>query len=218
MSIAVAVRKEGKIAVAADTQENFGDRKVLRSNHRSEKILAVGASYLAATGWGLYDNLLRDYLARSRTPRFASSEEVFSFFVRFWKQLKSRYTLVNDQSHEDDPTPFADLDSSFLVVNAGGIYQVSGNMSVSTFEEYYAIGSGASYALGAMQALYPTRASADEIARAGCAAAIAFDVFCGGDLDVYVVPAARPRTGARSKRARGAPRRRSTRARRGGRR
>jgi ATP-dependent HslUV protease subunit HslV len=188
MSIAVAVKKNGVIAVAADTQENFGDRKVLRTNHRSEKILRVGGSFLAATGWGLYDNVLRDYLARSRPPRFAGSGEVFRFFVKLWKDLRARYTLVNDQAHEDDPTPFADLDSSFLIVNPTGIYQVSGNMSVSVFEEYYAVGSGSPYALGAMSALYATDLDAEAIARTACRVAIEFDVFCGGDVDLFSVP------------------------------
>jgi len=188
MSIAVAVRKGGRTVVAADTQENFGDRKVLRSNHHAEKIIRVGSSYLATTGWGLYDNVLRDYLARGRTPRFASSGEIFTYFIRLWKDLKSRYTLVNDQSHEDDPTPFADLDSSFLIVNRTGIYQVSGNMSVTRFEEYYAIGSGASYSLGVLHALHGSRLAAAEIARQACQAAMAFDVFCGGEVDLFPVP------------------------------
>lgn len=199
MSIAVAVRKGGRTVVAADSQENFGDRKVPRTNHHAEKILRVGSSFLATTGWGLYDNVLRDYLARGRVPRFASSEEIFRFFVRFWKDLKSRYTLVNDQSHEDDPTPFADLDSSFLVVNRTGIYQVSGNMSVTRFEEYYAIGSGASYALGVLHALHGSRLGAEEIARQACLAAMAFDVFCGGEVDLFTAEAA-PRRKARARR------------------
>jgi ATP-dependent HslUV protease, peptidase subunit HslV len=208
MSIAVAVKKGGRTVVAADTQENFGDRKVVRTNLRAEKILRVGSSYVAATGWGLYDNILRDYLARARTPRFRSSAEIFKFFVRLWKDMKARYTLVNDQAHTDDPTPFADLDSSFLVVNGSGIYQVSGNMSVTRFEEYYAIGSGASYALGALHVLYGGRLGAEEIAREACQAATAFDVFCGGELDVFNASAAGKRKRPEVRAARSARKRR----------
>ena len=171
MSIAVAVSKHGKIVVAADTQSNFGDRKVLRANHRSAKIMKVGASYLALTGWGIYENILADYLSKAGAPRLRNETEVFTFFVRFWRQLHKKYSFVNDQADADDKTPFADLDASFLVVNRSGIFHVSGNMSVTQFNEYYAIGSGGSYALGALHALYNQDLEAEEIARGACIAA-----------------------------------------------
>ena len=172
MSIAVAVSKHGKIVVAADTQSNFGDRKVLRANHRSAKIMKVGASYLALTGWGIYGNILADYLSKAGAPRLRNETEVFTFFVRFWRQLHKKYSFVNDQADADDKTPFADLDAS---------------LSVTQFNEYYAIGSGGSYALGALHALYNQDLEAEEIARGACIAATNFDIYCGGELDLYHV-------------------------------
>ena len=185
MSIAVAVRKQGKTVIAADTQESFGDRRVLRSNHRSTKILHVGSAYVAQTGWGIYENILADYLSKGPVPRLRNGKEIFAFFVRFWKQLRHKYSFVKDQVDSEDHSPFADLDASFLVVNRAGIFSIAGNMSVTEFKEYYAIGSGSSYALGALHALYPQRLTAEEIARQACEAATAFDIYCGGDLDLY---------------------------------
>jgi ATP-dependent HslUV protease subunit HslV len=187
MSIAVAVRKRGHIVVAADSQESFGDRRVLRDNHSASKIIRTGSSYIASTGWGVYDNILRDYLARVTRPRLGSERAVFAFFITFWRQLHKRYQFVNDQvADEDDPSPFADLDSSFLVTNRTGIYYVSGNISVMAFKKYYAIGSGASYALGALHALYDQGLGAEALARRACEAAIAFDACSSGDIDVCV--------------------------------
>ena len=183
MSIAVAVRKGNVLAVAADSQENFGDRKIVGSNHRASKIMALGGSQLAMTGWGVYDNVLQDYLASRRAPRFASEREIFTFFVRFWKDLRKRYSFVDDQVAEDDRSPFADLDSSFLIGNRHGIFHVSGDMSVLAFHEYYAIGSGAAYALGVLHALYGVERDAATLARRACEAARAFDVYCGGEID-----------------------------------
>jgi ATP-dependent protease HslVU (ClpYQ) peptidase subunit len=198
MSIAVAVRKQHSIVIAADSQENFGDRKVDRANHRATKILRAGTAYIATTGWGLYDNILEDYLARTAAPRLRRREDVFAFFMRLWKQLRDRYSLVNDQPHHDhEASPFADVDASFLVVNPAGIFHVASNLSVTEFHEYYAVGSGASYALGALQVLYGEH-DAETLARRACAAAMAFDVFCGGDVDVYRIAAqARRRTARR---------------------
>lgn len=191
MSIAVAVQKGRTIAVAADTQENFGDRKVHRPDHGSSKILAIGSSYLAQTGWGLYENILVDYLSRAATPRLRSEGEIFAFFNRLWKRMKRDYSFVNDQSVGEEKSPFADIDSSFLVVNAHGIFHVTSQMSVSRFNRFDAIGSGGPYALGALQALYEGPLRAEEIARRACGVAIHFDVSCGGQLDEFRVAARR---------------------------
>lgn len=193
MSIAVAVSKRGVIAIAADSQENFGDRKVLRENHRASKISRVGSAFIATTGWGLYENILEHYLARSGTPRLTDRKSIFAFFMKLWKDLGKRYSMVNDQPHQDDASPFADLDSSFLVANPSGIFHVSGNLTVSEFQEFYAVGSGASYALGALQALRDEPLSAEAMARRACEAAMAFDIYCGGELDVHRMARKAPR-------------------------
>lgn len=193
MSIAVAVRKGNTIAVAADSQENFGDRKVVGTNHRASKIMRLGGSELAMTGWGVYDNVFHDYLRGRRAPRFASEREIFVFFVKLWKDLRRRYSFVDDQVAEDDRSPFADLDSSFLIGNRHGIFHVSGDMSVMAFQEYYAIGSGASYALGVLHALYAVERDAVTLARRAVEAAIAFDVYCGGEIDVRRIDSKRRR-------------------------
>jgi ATP-dependent HslUV protease subunit HslV len=103
--------------------------------------------------------------------------------------MRRDYSFVNDQSAGDDKSPFADLDSAFLVVNANGIFHVTGQMAVTRFTRFDAIGSGASYALGALHAIYDGRLRADEIARRACAAAVHFDVSCGGEPDVFTVTA-----------------------------
>jgi len=187
MSIAVAVRKRRTTVIAADTQSNFGDRRVTVDNHRAPKIRKVGAAYVATSGWGIYDDIMRDYVTRVRTPSLKNEKEVFSFFMKLWKELHERYSLVNDQPHADDHQPFGDLDAAFLIANKDAIMHVSGNMSVSRFEKYYAIGSGADFALGALHVLYDRIADPEELAREACATAMAFDVFCGGAIDVFTV-------------------------------
>ena len=187
MSIAVAIRKGRKTVIAADTQSNFGDRRVGVDNHRAPKIRKLGNTYIAITGWGIYDDILRDYQARTPRPRLRTEKDVFAFYMKLWKQLHERYSLVNDQPHQDDQSPFGDMDAAFLVVNRDAIMHVSGNMSVSRFEKFYAVGSGADFALGTLHALYDRVADAEELAREACATAMVYDVFCGGDIDVFVV-------------------------------
>jgi ATP-dependent protease HslVU (ClpYQ) peptidase subunit len=101
--------------------------------------------------------------------------------------MRKDYSFVNDQPMEDDKSPFADLDAAFLIANANGIFHVTGQMSVTRFRRYDAIGSGGPYALGALHTLYDENLRSDEIVRRGCAAAVHFDISCGGTLDVFTI-------------------------------
>ncbi len=62
-------------------------------------------------------------------------------------------------------------------------------MSVSRFEKYHAVGSGADFALGALHALYPGRLGVSQLARRAVAAATHFNIYCGGETDVVTLKA-----------------------------
>jgi ATP-dependent HslUV protease, peptidase subunit HslV len=181
MSIAVAVRSGRDIVLAADSKRTFGSSALTESNLSDEKIRQVGKTYLAATGWGIYANILDDYLARKPKARLDSKAAIFTFFCDLWKVLHARYSMVNDQCSEPD-SPFGDLDATFLVINKSGIFSVGCDMSVTEFREYYAIGSGAPYSLGALHALYGKDESAEQVATRAVQAACALDIYCGGDV------------------------------------
>jgi ATP-dependent HslUV protease, peptidase subunit HslV len=183
MSIAVAVRTAEEIVLATDSKRTFGGGAVPAENLRDIKMRKVGNAYIATTGWGVYTNILDDYLSRSRQPNLHDSASIFSFFRNFWKALHQRYAFVNDQCSETD-SPFGDLDASFLVASDSGIFYVACDMSVTEFDQYYAVGSGAGYALGAMHALYGGRQSAEVIARRAVTAASALDIYCGGEVNL----------------------------------
>ena len=192
MSIAVAVRVGDDIVLATDSKRTFGAGAVPDDNFREAKMRKVGAAHIATTGWGVYNNILDDYLRTSRTPKLADSASIFAFFRNFWRALHDRYAFVNDQCTEGD-SPFGDLDASFLIVNAQGIFYVACDMSVTRFDNYYAVGSGAPYALGAMHALYGARANPETLARKAVAAASALDIYCGGEVNLVKVQARRTR-------------------------
>jgi ATP-dependent HslUV protease, peptidase subunit HslV len=192
MSIAVAVRTADQIVLAADSKRTFGGGAVPPENLRDIKIRRVGGSYIATTGWGVYTNILDDYLRGARQPRLSDSSAIFGFFRNFWKALHQRYAFVNDQCSETD-SPFGDLDASFLIAAPSGIYYVACDMSVTEFDQYYAVGSGAAYALGALHALYRSNSDAEGVARKAVAAASALDIYCGGEVNVVKLRANRPR-------------------------
>jgi ATP-dependent protease HslVU (ClpYQ) peptidase subunit len=192
MSVAVAVKTRDQIVIAADTKRTFGSGAVEVANFTDLKIREVGSSYIATTGWGLYSNILDDYLATRKRAKLTDQASIFSFFRQFWKDLHERYSFVSDQRPDDD-SPFGDLDASFLIASPEGIFSVACDMSVTQFEQYYAIGSGAPYALGAIYALYKADGDALKIAERGVEAGMALDIYCGGKVTAFTVPVGKRR-------------------------
>ncbi len=193
MSIIVAVRKGGRIAVAADTMHFCGSRREHPDNlTRSSKILKVGTSYIGGVGWRAYDNILQHYFrAMKRPPVLRDEVTIFDCFLKLWQKLRDKYQVVNDQPDDQDPGPFANIDSSFLVVNRRGIFEVSHDLSVVQFEQYAAIGSAEKYAFGALECLYETKRTARQIAVKAVGTAIHFDNHCGGEIECNDVKALR---------------------------
>lgn len=182
MSVIAAVRKARRLVIAADSQDNFGDLRPPPDNHSALKLREIDSAWIGCSGWAIYDDLLGHYLRkRSAKTALHSREDVFDFFLKFWRAIRTDYPFVNEQSRSEDKTPFADLDATFLIASPGGIFLVSSNMSVSSFAKYYAIGSGGDYALGALHALYDGVSDPSELARRAIDAAKAYDSACGGE-------------------------------------
>ncbi len=186
MSIVVAITKNGRTVMAADSLNVFGQERIPTDNSKATKIRPVGSTLLAITGWSVYANILDDMLAGGPAPPLGNEMEIFAFFLELWRQLRERYPFVNDQAHNKD-TPFADLDASFLAANHNGIFKISQDASVCRFDKYYVIGSGGVYALGALHQIYDTDDDAERLARRACETAIEFDIYCGAPIDIFEV-------------------------------
>lgn len=187
MSIVVAMHRDGRTVMGADTLTVFGDSEcVPPENNTSTKCFRLGNSVFGGTGWALYDDILIDYLADKHDPDLSSKAAIFAFFMDFWRALRDRYTLVNEQAANRD-TPFADLDSSFLIANRAGIFKISSDMGITRFNEYYAIGSGAEFALGALHVLKSRSGPLEDLVREAVDAAITFDLNSGGACDILAV-------------------------------
>lgn len=183
MTIALAVCKGGRTVLAADSLVHFGGQRFPESNCRFSKIYSIGESAMAWSGWSLYAELFSAHLAASPPPALSTEAEVFDFFLRFWRTIKEEYDF---KSRADDE-PFANLDSVFLLVNRAGIFRIAGNMDVTQFKQYCAVGTGSRYSLGALRVLYDQMDDPVEIARKAVQVAIDFDVYCDGSVDVMEV-------------------------------
>lgn len=192
MSTVVVVRKNGIGAMCADTLTKWGTVKESATyvqNH--EKILQIGETYIGLTGPATFKLILRDYFSENAgDTRLDSPSSIFRTWNRLHRALKDRYFLLGEEDKEDA------LESSridVLMLNKHGIFGVAAHRTVQEFSRFYAFGSGAEYALGALYALYDDPAlSADEIARRAATAAAEFDDSTGLPLQCHSVKLATP--------------------------
>ena len=100
--------------------------------------------------------------------------------------LKEKFFL-NPKEEEDDPYESSQITA--LIANPAGIFGIYSYREVFSFERFWAIGSGRSFALGAMFAAYNTHKTARAIAETGVRAGIEFDKSSGGPIRVHAMTA-----------------------------
>jgi len=182
----VVVRKGGQIAIAADALVTFGETRLPGSYEANEKIIKIGRSRIGLAGSTAHFEVMRRVLESMRQPALESRHEVFETFLKAHSVLKERYFL-NTKEDEDDPYESSQITA--LIANPSGIYGVYSYREVFSFERFWAIGSGRSFALGAMFAAYGSLKTARAIAETGVRAGIEFDKSSGGPIRVHTMNA-----------------------------
>mgnify|MGYP000888455068 CR=1 FL=1 len=183
MTTLTVVKKGDRVAIAADGMTTFGDTRLARSyKGEHDKILDIDGSKVAICGSSAHHLVLRSAFAKLEEIRLDSRMDVYETFRRLHPILKE-HAFLNPKEDEDDPYESSQIQA--LIANASGIYGVYSYREVFEFDRFWAAGSGRSFALGAMHALYDSPLAAAEIARAGVAAGIEFDTGSGGPVVVH---------------------------------
>jgi ATP-dependent HslUV protease subunit HslV len=188
VSTVTVVRKHGYVAIACDTLTKWGTGMEPAGyivNH--DKILRVGDSLVAVTGAVTFRHALEEFFGAPDAPtRLHTPMEIFRAWQELHVALKERYFLLPEEDKDEG------LESSrmdVLIANPSGIFGVSAHRTVQEFSKFYAYGSGADYALGALYTIYDTPdRSAEELARFGVQAAAEFDDGTGLPIISYTVP------------------------------
>ncbi len=185
MSTIVAVRKNGKACIAADTLTTFGDcRQAADMDADSEKILSFEESYLGIVGSAAHHLVVQSALRKLKQADFSSRPAVFETLCELHPLLKENYFL-NPKDEEDDAYESTHIDS--LLVNETGIYGIYALREVFEYTTYWAIGAGSEFALGAMYAVYDKLESAEEIAKVGIEAGAKFNTDTALPMTLYSV-------------------------------
>lgn len=190
MTTLVVVKKAGYVAIAADTLVTFGDTSLTHRFEANSKIFRVdtpsGISYIGMAGTVAHFPVLRKAMATLPKDqlRLSSREEVFDTFIRLHPLLKESFFL---QTKEDDSDPYESSQFTVVIANASGIFGLYSYREVFEFKEFWGIGSGRSFALGAMHAAWDKAKSAREVAIAGLNAGCEFDKNSAGPVDIFTL-------------------------------
>ncbi len=191
MSTVVVAKKAGKVCIAADSLTSFGDLKlntVYDAAH--DKILRYDENYLGIVGSAAHQLVMESVFASKQIVEkkinidFSSRLAIFESFRALHPVLKEKYFL-NPKDEDDDPYESTQIDA--LIANPFGIFGVHSLREVTEYKKFWAIGSGAEYALGAMFAVYDKAATAEEVAQAGVVAGAEFNNASSMPLSSYVV-------------------------------
>ncbi|APW38547.1 MFS transporter [Rhodoferax koreense] len=190
MTTVVVVKKAGQVAIAADTLVTFGDTRLGHRFEDNSKIFKVdgtgGPSYIGMAGTVAHFPVLRK--AMTAMPKdqlhLGSKDDVFETFSKLHAVLKEGYFL---QTKEDDNDPYESSQFTVVVANASGIYGLYSYREVFEFKEFWGIGSGRSFALGALHASWNTAKSARELALQSVNTACEFDKNSAGPVEVFTL-------------------------------
>ena len=190
MTTLVVVKKAGQVAIAADTLVTFGDTCLGHRFESNSKIFTVatgdGESLIGMAGTVAHFPVLRKAMASlpKEQLRLNSRDDVFDTFLKLHPLLKESFFL---QSKEDDSDPYESSQFTVVIANATGIYGLYSYREVFEFKEFWGIGSGRSFALGAMHASWAKAKTAREVALAGLNAGCEFDKNSGGPIDIFTL-------------------------------
>jgi len=190
MTTVVVVRKAGQIAIAADTLVTFGDTRLAHRYEDNTKIFRIdtstGPNYIGMAGTVAHFPVLRKALGTmpGEILQLGSKDEVFDTFTKLHPYLKDNFFL---QTKEEDSDPYESSQFSVVIANATGIYGLYSYREVFEFKEFWGIGSGRSFALGAMHAVYAKAKTAREVAEAGISAGCEFDRNSAGPWDMHTL-------------------------------
>jgi ATP-dependent protease HslVU (ClpYQ) peptidase subunit len=186
MTTLVAVRKNGEVAIAADSLTTFGDTRLTAQYDRVfDKIVRYKDTFVGLCGSAAHQLVFESLLAQHKDLDFGSKLGIFETFRKLHPILKEQHFL-NPKEEEDDPYESTQIQA--LIANGNGIFGVYSMREVFEYTQYWAVGSGREFALGAMQALYGRLKTASAVAKAGVEAGAIFDRNSGLPMTMYTLP------------------------------
>lgn len=202
MSTIVVVKKNNRVAIAADTLSTVGSTKSDgKYVANSEKIIRFGDSYIGIIGTSAHGQVLESLMRKHpKKISFNGVSDIFETYLRIHPILKDEFYLKTEEEDDDE---YESSQIQAFIANPHGIFGMFSWRDVDEYNRFWAIGSGQEYALGAMYAMYDRIDDPEEIARIGVNAGCEFDDGSGMPCTSYSIALRKSKSSSRksSKRA-----------------
>ena len=175
MPTIVAVIKNRQACIAADSLTSFGDtRQAAEFVSDYEKIIAFADhNHIGIVGSAAHHLVMQNLLQKHADKiDFSDRFHIFETMRQLHPILKEEYFL-NSKDEDDDSYESSRVDA--LIMNRTGIFGLYSLREVDQYTRFWAVGSGAEFALGAMQVAWDQFDEASAVARAGIEAGACFD-------------------------------------------
>lgn len=182
----MVVRKGQTVAIGSDSLVTFGEMRLPDGYEANSKVFEIGGSLIGAVGSTAHFPVLRQALGSltSDELKLGSRDQVFETFLALHPKLKERFFL---NTKEHDSNPYESSQFTIVIANQHGIFGVESYREVFEFERFWAIGSGRTFALGAMYGLWDKARSARELVETGVRAGCEFDKNSDGPVKAHIL-------------------------------
>ena len=186
MTTVVVVRKGNTVAIASDSLVTFGDTRLDARYEANDKLFKAGDSWVGMSGTTAHFPVMRRALDAlpAEELKLHTRDQVFDTFLKLHPKLKETYFL---NPKEEDADPYESSQFTALIANAAGIFGVYSYREVFEFDRFWSVGTGRSFALGAMYASYDKAKSARELAELGVRAGCEFDKNSSGPVRAHTI-------------------------------
>lgn len=188
MSVITVVRKGPTCAIAADTLSTYGSICQPREFQRNEsKILRYEENCFGLVGYAAHGQVLQSLIER-HPGKFdlRGKSRIFETLLGLHDLLKDRYKLQTSDDISDQPYESSQM--TFFIANSTGIFLIDTYREITEIDRFWAIGSGRSFALGAMDAVFDdSERDAESIARLGISAGCKFNAYCSEPIDSFAI-------------------------------
>lgn len=178
MTCIIAYVEGGKVYMGGDSA---GSSEEFTSNRVQPKVFVNGEFCFGYTGSFRLGQIMEHCFDPSDLPK--RGEDVMKYMVRkFVPDLKMAFDLNDWPFHDDEKKVLG-----ILVGVRGHLYEIEYDYQVGEWDlPYFAIGSGAPYAMGAMHALHPSILPATDKINLSLEAAKSFDPSVSGPFKIVV--------------------------------
>lgn len=179
MTVIVVVKKNNKVVIAADTTTTLYGSTLIDAEYKenSDKIVHFKDTWFALTGFSMGKLMLNHALQdHGDDLTFNGLSEIYRSTLKLHETFKKEYYLMTKNGGNNQPVESMQL--HMLIANASGIYEVTGDRNVNELSKFWAAGSGALTALGAMHASYDRYKNPEKIATIGVETACHFNAYC----------------------------------------